>query len=125
MEKKIRNYENFIREASEQKLNKEEKTKLAKYHSEMMKNFQHERLIQLLVTLFFAFVTLAPLFIVLWMTITYETRQEIYPLYVLAIILAVLTGFYVKHYYFLENHIQGLYKYTEKLGEINEFIRHK
>ena len=115
MEKKIRNYEKFISETTAKKLNEAERIRLSQYHAEMMENFQHERLCHLIVTLFFAFITIAILFIVAWTTVAYKLDQEMIPLYILTIILAILTGFYVKHYYFLENHIQGLYEYTAKL----------
>ena len=51
-----------------------------------------------------------------WEVVMNGWLLEMIPLYVLALILVILTGFYVKHYYFLENHIQGLYKYIEELG---------
>ena len=115
MEKKIRDYEKIISEATDKKLSETERVRLSQYHSEMMESFQHERLCHLIVTLFFAFITIAILFIAAWTTVAYKLNQEMLPLYILTIILAILTGFYVKHYYFLENHIQGLYEYTVKL----------
>lgn len=50
-----------------------------------------------------------------WEVVMNGWLLEMIPLYVLALILVILTGFYVKHYYFLENHIQGLYKYIKEL----------
>ena len=58
------------------------------------------------------------LFIAAWAGATYSFGKEMLPLYILLAIMVILTGFYVKHYYVLENHIQALYKYTEKLHDI-------
>ncbi|MBP5647749.1 hypothetical protein J6X04_00430 [Candidatus Saccharibacteria bacterium] len=120
MEKKIKEYEKFIEKATREKLSEKEKANLAKYHSEMMESFQHERIIHLIVMLFFTLISVIFLFIAAWTTVSYKLHYEMLPLYVLTILLIILTGFYVKHYYFLENHIQGLYKYTAKLNDIKE-----
>lgn len=67
--------------------------------------FQHERLIHLLVTLFFAFITL--LFMVLGM-ISY--------LFLIPFaILIVFDIFYIIHYFFLENSVQYMYKLYDEL----------
>lgn len=120
MEKRIRDYEKFIKKKADKKLNGAEQARLARYHYEMLENFQHERLVHLIVTLFFSAMAVAFLFIASWATVAYNLRYEMLPLYGLTIILVILTGFYVKHYYFLENHIQDLYKYTTKLHDISK-----
>lgn len=67
--------------------------------------FQHERLIHLLVTFFFAFITL--LFMILGM-ISY--------LFLIPFaMLIVFDIFYVIHYFFLENSVQYMYKLYDKL----------
>ena len=118
MEKKIRQYEQFMAKVTSEKLDEKKREKLARYHFEMMESFQHERHIHLLVTLFFSFMTIVFLFIAAWATATYDLHQEMILLLILTAILATLTGFYVRHYYFLENHIQALYKYTRKLSGV-------
>ena len=118
MERKIREYEQFIAKATSEKLDEKKRERLARYHYEMMESFQHERIIHLIVTLFFSFVTIVFLFIAAWATVAYDLHQEMIVLLVLTAILATLTGFYVKHYYFLENHIQNLYRYTKKLSGV-------
>lgn len=116
MEKKVREYEVFIEQASKKRLTNEERKGLAEYHALMVRNFQHERLIHLIVTLFFAFLAVVFALITVWSLATFGMIIELLPLYLIAFILVVLTGFYVRHYYFLENHTQGLYKYSEKLS---------
>lgn len=116
MEKKIREYEKFIaREMGRAGMTAADRERLAELHREMVENFQHERLIHLIVTLFFALFAVGAMFVVVWVVSVYGLMIEMLPLYLLALVLVVLTGCYVRHYYFLENHVQGLYKYTEKL----------
>ncbi len=69
--------------------------------------FQHERLIHLIVTLFFCLFTI--IFMIL----------GILSYYFLIIfgILVVFDIFYIYHYYFLEKNVQYLYKVYDKLKE--------
>ena len=114
MEDRIREYEEYIWAEIEDGNRSPE---LVEYHREMLANFQHERAVHLAVTLFFAGVTIPVVAIagcmvnqpnVNWLTTG--------PMICLAAGLAIWTGFYVKHYYFLENHIQELYKFSDELG---------
>ncbi|MBR1862479.1 MAG: hypothetical protein IJ806_00105 [Ruminococcus sp.] len=75
---------------------------LLDYHTEKLHQFQHERLIHWLVTMLVGICTVM-LFtaIAVWQTVV---------LIPLALILLVLLCFYLKHYYFLENTVQLLYK---------------
>ena len=116
MEKQILEYEEFISREVKRDLNAKERERLSRLHSEMLKNFQKERSIHLNVTLFFALLAIVAVGLMAWEVVMNGWLLEMIPLYVLALILVILTGFYVKHYYFLENHIQGLYKYIEELG---------
>ena len=116
MEKQILKYEEFISREVKRDLSAEERERLVGLHSEMLKNFQKERSIHLNVTLFFALLAIVAVGLMAWEVVANGWLLEMIPLYVLALILVILTGFYVKHYYFLENHIQGLYKYMEELG---------
>ena len=70
--------------------------------------FQHERLIHLLVTLFYG------LFVFLAVIISFKTWLFLIILYLALIVLI----FYVRHYFFLENHVQYLYKQYDKMKEI-------
>ena len=115
MEKKILEYEKFIEREAGRDLSASERKRLMELHAEMLKNFQKERSIHLNVTLFFALLTIVAVCTTAWEITMKGWMVEMIPLYILAIILVVLTGFYVKHYYFLENHIQKLYKYTKEL----------
>lgn|SRR5574344_181269 len=67
--------------------------------------FQHERLIHLLVTLFYA------LFLGMFIILTYYYHL----LSIVVVILCIFLVFYVRHYFFLENNVQYLYKQYDKL----------
>lgn len=69
--------------------------------------FQHERLIHLLVTLFFALFSIGMLF-------AFMVMKELM-LGVLFLIFAITTAFYINHYYLLENKTQYLYKLYDEI----------
>ncbi len=72
--------------------------------------FQHERLIHLLVTLFYACFTIIflALTIVSWIFIP------------IAIIVTTFLIFYIYHYFYLENGVQYMYKQYDKLKKISK-----
>ena len=70
MEKRIRAYEKYIKQATSKKLNESERARLARYHFEMLENFQHERMIHLIVMLFFVFITIVFLFVTTVVAVT-------------------------------------------------------
>ncbi|MCL1929732.1 hypothetical protein FWF93_01195 [Candidatus Saccharibacteria bacterium] len=103
---------------------------LTDYHKQMVENFQHERSIHLRVTLFFAALTLivvigtGTLMGVLQLGWSWQegiTPPLLFTVGTLALdlILVVLTLAYIRHYYRLENGVQGLYELTKKLYELN------
>ena len=79
--------------------------KLKDSHLEHISIFQHERLIHLIVTLFFA------LFTILFFTMI---DKNILILIIVSILL-VVDIFYIIHYYKLENGTQYLYKQYERI----------
>lgn len=115
MEKQIKAYEKFIEKVSQEKQTPTELAKLADLHQETIMNFQFERLIHLIVTLFFVFISLVVLGITAWLLGLNGFSLTTLPMVLIALIITTLTCFYVRHYYFLENHIQKLYEYTKKL----------
>ena len=112
MEKKLREYETEIK-----KLVKDGKMGPAEWeqHWRMVAAFQHERLVHLLVTLFFAGVTILFLGVSLVLSFMVPVWPYLVPLFVIDVILVVLVAAYVKHYYFLENHVQGLCSIDKKV----------
>ena len=78
-------------------------------HDRRVRDFQHERLIHLLVTLFVALFTL--LAIGWWLLV------PSLPAGALAALLLALTAGYLVHYYRLENGVQRLYGLSLRLDE--------
>ena len=104
MRKYLTNYLNEV-----EKLLKKEKITKEELNNVITKImfFQHERLIHLIVTLFFSLFAI--IFMILG-TLSY------YFLIIFAILL-VFVIFYIYHYYFLEKKVQYLYTIYDKLKE--------
>lgn len=112
MEQRIKEYEQFITEAMRRP---GERQKLAAYHREMVANFQHERLIHLIIMLFFVVLAISSVIVTLLMSFVCMDIVVLVPLYILTGILFILSLCYIRHYYFLENHIQRLYDYSRAI----------
>ncbi len=115
MEKKIREYEKF----AESQIKKGVSEKFISYHREMLRNFQHERLVHLIIMLFFITITLVMTFVCLWIiaSVQMDGILSYLPAGVATLVLWILSIAYVKHYYFLENHIQSMYDISKRLFE--------
>ena len=118
MEKQVKEYEKFIEKASQGKLSSAEQAKLADLHRETITNFQFERLIHLIITLFFVVILFVVLALTAWLLAVDGFSLMTLPMVIATVIIVILTSFYVRHYYFLENHIQKLYEYTKKLRNL-------
>jgi hypothetical protein len=133
MDKSIKQHQEFISKNIESisksntsKLNIKKKLKnLEKYNRSTILNFQHERQIHLLVTLFFALLTIIfamSVFILGYITSNNPDFQTTLVL-AMAILAILLTTeiFYVIHYFKLENGTQSLYRLSHKIFDlINE-----
>ncbi len=114
MDKKLRNYIEYI-----QKEAKHPSAELIEYHKTMTQQFQHERLIHLIVTMFFALFLL--LFFALFLCLAIFLTGSVAANYliggtgIITLILLITTLFYVRHYYQLENGTQVLEDITRKL----------
>lgn len=91
-----------------------------RYHIDRLRDFQHERLIHLLVTLFVGVLTVSAVIALFAIVLTFPDAPTVVPLLVatLATILLVTELFYIVHYYRLENGTQRLYKLTEELQNV-------
>lgn len=72
--------------------------------------FQHERLIHLLVTLFYG------LFLFLSLIISFKVWPFLFVFYTILVVLI----FYVRYYFFLENAVQYLYKQYDRMKKLNK-----
>ena len=114
MDKRLQNYIEFIKKAS-----KKPSPELLEYHKTMVAQFQHERLIHLIVTLFFALFMLVSF--VFFGIVEISVPNNIWAnilagsVGAVALIFLITTLFYVRHYYKLENGVQELEEITRKL----------
>lgn len=135
MDKKILEHEIFIKieiEKLEQKLEKSDSEKntanigqdiqnLNNYHQTTVRNYQHERLIHLIVTFFFASLLILSI-IVMFLLASLSTDPSYALLNNLVLVICgflfITEIFYVRHYYQLENGTQRLYQLSKKLYEL-------
>ena len=81
-------------------------------HRDKIAFMQHERLVHFLVTMMFAVVLSI-------FTCTFIFCEDIAILLLVAIII-VLLGFYIKHYYFLENTVQKMYVIYDEMLKMRQ-----
>ena len=79
-------------------------------HKDKIAFMQHERIVHFLVTMMFA--------IVLTIFICTFLFCEKIALLLLIVMILVLLVFYIKHYYFLENTVQKMYKVYDEMLEL-------
>ncbi|MCR4610497.1 MAG: hypothetical protein K5644_01220 [Lachnospiraceae bacterium] len=96
-----REHENVIRTAIE---NDDVSDDLIKLHKEKIAIVQHERLVHLIVT----FMVVILLLFLMGLSLLH-TELGILPI-ILTLIVLILVGFYLYHYFFLENTLQRWYK---------------
>lgn len=105
MKKYLEEYINEI----DKKINKKEITKQdLENHKIKIKFFQHERLVHLLVTLFYA----------LYMFVSIIIFLKIWQFVIITYLILTILLFYVKYYFFLETRVQYLYKQYDKMRKM-------
>lgn len=107
MKKYLREYRACIRKCLEN--GNTDFSQLLEYHMKHIEFFMHERLIHLIVTVLFVLLTVACFIVIVC------TEKVI--LVPLAILFLVLLIPYIKHYYFLENQTQELYKDYDEIAD--------
>ena len=116
MDKKLRAYADYIKKES-----KHPSKELIEFHLTQVQHFQHERLIHLIVTMFFALfmIIVFILFIALSLTLGSDLGSQLILGWtgLILLIFLIVTLFYVRHYYQLENGTQELQDYTRILYE--------
>lgn len=76
-------------------------------HKDKISFMQHERIVHFLVTMMFAVI------LTIFMSVLIFTENI--AILLLVTIIIVLLGFYIKHYYFLENTVQRMYKVYDEI----------
>lgn len=105
-------HKTYVSQQLQTGLSDQKRAELYQYHTDRVRDFQHERLIHLLVTFFFGFLLLVAVSALL-LAIPYAGLSL--PLGILSAILFVLELAYIRHYYLLENGVQSLYPISEQL----------
>lgn len=115
MTSEMKNYEKMIQQKLERQKSRADLMRLAEFHARRIAEFQYERLIHLLVTMFFAGLLFAAAG--LFFAVTVFEPSLAAPTGALVLILFVLELFYIRHYYYLENGTQRLYRLTTVIAE--------
>lgn len=111
MEKRLKNYLNQMEEilGKTEQPDSGERQRLRQELLVQIGFFQHERLVHLIVTVTFAILTILALLGCL--------LAPGPALFILVILLLVLLVPYIRHYYILENGVQKLYTYYDRMTE--------
>jgi len=106
----LTNYMNTVENRMKNCGSLKELERILSEHLDKIEFMQHERIVHFLVTLMFA--------VILCIFICATVFSENLMFAVLDVIIMVLLGFYIKHYYFLENTVQKMYKVYDELIKI-------
>lgn len=109
MGKRLKNYLIYIEAKTKEKLSEEDRKAVIEDLLLQISWFQHERLVHLLVTLTFALLTVAGVVACVF--------AMSLPLMLLTLLFLVLLIPYVRHYYILENGVQKMYYYYDRLSQ--------
>lgn len=108
----LTSYMNTVAERLDNCTSTEELEKILSEHMDKIAFMQHERIVHFLVTMMFA--------VILSIFMVGMLLTENIMLVVLVTIIIVLLIFYIKHYYFLENTVQKMYKIYDKILKMQE-----
>lgn len=107
MGKRLKDYLEKMEKLDMKTLTEEEKGEIMKDLLIQIGFFQHERLIHLIVTVIFALLTM--------LSILGAALLQQISMFLLTVLFFVLLAPYIMHYYLLENGVQKLYTYYDKL----------
>lgn len=108
----LKAYMKTVAERLEKCSDRRELDKIFAEHKDKIAFMQHERIVHFLVTMMFT--------LILVIFISALLFTENIAILALVTIILILLGFYIKHYYFLENTVQKMYRtYDEILEKYN------
>ncbi|MDE6679474.1 MAG: hypothetical protein K2K02_10600 [Ruminococcus sp.] len=111
----LTDYMNTVTERLDNCTEQKELSAILSEHMYKIAFMQHERIVHFLVTMLFA--------IVLAIFIVGMLLTDNIMLLVLVTIIIVLLAFYIKHYYFLENTVQKMYKVYDRILKMQEDLK--
>ncbi len=109
MTRYLKSYIGSIEKRLKNASNLSELKDIMREHTDKIAFMQHERIVHFLVTMMFALIL--TIFMALLVVITNI------PALILVTLIIVLLGFYIKHYYFLENTVQYMYVIYDNILE--------
>ena len=109
MEKRLKDYLSLMEQMKIESFTEEQRLQKAQELLIQIGFFRHERLIHLIVTITFALLTM--------MSVMGSLALVQPGLLLLTVLLVVLLAPYIRHYYILENGVQKLYGYYDRLVE--------
>ena len=107
MEKRILAYARYLMDVSKKEFSEEERKEISKKILVQIGFFQHERLIHLIVTVLFALMAVGVFAIC-------AVKPSI-PFFLLEFAILILLVPYIRHYFILENTVQQMYRYYDKI----------
>lgn len=110
----LTNYMNTVSERLNSCSDSDELEKILSEHMDKIAFMQHERIVHFLVTMMFA--------VILSIFMVGMLLTDNMMLLVLVTIITVLLAFYIKHYYFLENTVQKMYKVYDRILKMKKEI---
>ena len=111
----LTDYMNTVTERLEGCTEQEELDAILSEHMDKIALMQHERIVHFLVTMMFA--------VILSIFMVGMLLTENIMLTVLVTIIMILLVFYIKHYYFLENTVQKMYRIYDKILKMQEDLQ--
>lgn len=111
----LTNYMKYIQQRIESCNSSTELGEILAEHKDKIAFMQHERIVHFLVTMLFA--------IVLTIFMAAVVFASNIPVLILITIILVLLCFYIKHYYFLENTVQKMYRVYDEILEKQKKLR--
>ena len=103
----MKKHESYVQDVLANKPDQDELKKLLAYHDQQIQWMQHERLVHLIVTLFVCLFTL--------IVFCFSAIQTSVPAIILFVLLLILSGAYLIHYYRLENGVQKWYEMSDQI----------
>ena len=117
MEKYLKEHINFIEDILQKKSNFDWGS-LSDFNRTQIGFFQHERLVHLLITFFFGLMFFGSVIAELWLINAGNNLVFLNAgLLVVGVILLIMLGFYVWHYFILENGVQKLYQLEREIAQ--------
>mgnify|MGYP003297170904 CR=1 FL=1 len=113
----LTNYMRYIQEKLEKCSDSAELETILYEHKDKIAFMQHERIVHFLVTMMFALI------LCIFTAVLVFTPNI--PILALVTIILVLLIFYIKHYYFLENTVQKMYKVYDGILQKQQDLRVK